>query len=303
LNIQTYLKGALFGLAAMSIWAAWSAITRLAVSTNLDAWDIAGLRFGVAGMVLSPIVVSRGLALERLGWPGLAIMLVGGGVPYVLLAAAGLRFSPAYDQGALNPGCMPLLVALLSRERLTRTRKIGLALIVAAVVTIIGGHAVDWSSARLGGDALFLAASLFWAGFIVVMRHARLDPLHAVALVTAGSLVGYLPVYLVWRGAHLMVAPLDEILMQAVFQGVLVTIVSLLLFGRAMTLLGASGAAAFGAGVPALSALIAVPLLGEWPSLVDWSGIGLISGGVYLASGGPLAPSWARARPRLRVLR
>jgi len=44
-----YLKGALFGLAAASIWASWSVITRLAVTTNLNAWDIAALRFGVAG--------------------------------------------------------------------------------------------------------------------------------------------------------------------------------------------------------------------------------------------------------------
>jgi len=40
--------------------------------------------------------------------------------------------------------------------------------------------------------------------------------------------------------------------------------------------------------VPALSALLAVPLVGEWPTRADWLGIVLISAGVYLASGGPL---------------
>jgi hypothetical protein len=35
-----YLKGAVFGLAAVSIWAGWSVMTRLAVTTNLSAWDI-----------------------------------------------------------------------------------------------------------------------------------------------------------------------------------------------------------------------------------------------------------------------
>ena len=75
------------------------------------------------------------------------------------------------------------------------------------------------------------------------------------------------------------------------FQGILVTIVSLLLYGRAVAILGASGGAAFGALVPALSALLAIPLLGEWPNETDWVGIVLISAGVYLASGGPL-PSW-----------
>ena len=77
------------------------------------------------------------------------------------------------------------------------------------------------------------------------------------------------------------------------------TIVCLLLYGRAVSNLGASGGAAFGALVPALSALFAIPLLGEWPSETDWFGIALISAGVYLASGGPLPSGKRRESPRL----
>jgi drug/metabolite transporter (DMT)-like permease len=72
------------------------------------------------------------------------------------------------------------------------------------------------------------------------------------------------------------------------FQGVLVTIVSLLLYCRAVAILGASGGAAFGGLVPPLSTLLAIPLLAEWPTETDWVAIVLISTGVYLASGGPL---------------
>ena len=66
------------------------------------------------------------------------------------------------------------------------------------------------------------------------------------------------------------------------------SILALVLYGRAVIILGASSGAAFGALVPALSALFAMPLLGEWPGATDWAGILLISAGVYLASGGPL---------------
>ena len=290
---STYLKGAVFGFAAVSIWAGWSVITRLEVTTSLDAWDIAALRFGVAGLLLSPILMRRGLARDRLGWLGLTAIIAGLGPPYALAAAGGLHFAPASDQGALNPGCMPLFVALIAAiilgERLSSARKLGLSLIVAGALIIVGGHAwsAAWSTSRTLGDALFLVAAFLSACFTVVMLQAKLDPLHAAALVSTGSLVAYLPICLVFFGTRLAQLPLVDITVQALFQGVVVTIVSLLLYGRAVVILGASAGSAFGALVPALSALLAIPLLGEWPNETDWLGIVLISAGVYLASGGP----------------
>jgi len=291
---SAYLKGAVFGLAAASIWAGWSVITRLAVTTRLDAWDVAALRFGVAGPLLLPVLMRRGLARDRLGWLGLAAIIAGLGAPYVLAAAGGLHFAPASDQGALNPGCMPLFVALIAAsvlgESLSGAGKLGLSLIVAGALIIVGGHAwsAAWSISRTLGDALFLVAAILSACFTVAMRQARLDPLHAAALVATGSLTVYLPVYLAFFGTRLAQLPLADFAVQALFQGVVVTIVSLLLYGRAVALLGASGGSAFGALVPALSALFAIPLLGEWPRETDWMGIVLISFGVYLTSGGQL---------------
>ena len=50
-------------------------------------------------------------------------------------------------------------------------------------------------AARSLGDALFLGASLLTAGFTVSMSRAKLDPLHAAALVSTGSLALYGPLY------------------------------------------------------------------------------------------------------------
>src|SRR5439155_20539899 len=89
---------------------------------------------------------------------------------------------------------------------------------------------------RSFGDALFLVAALLSACFTVVMRQAKLEPLHAAALVSTGSLVFYLPIYLALYGTRLAQLPLAEITVQAIFQGVLVTIVSLVLYGRAVAI-------------------------------------------------------------------
>jgi drug/metabolite transporter (DMT)-like permease len=303
----SYLAGAAFGLTAVTIWAGWSVLTRLAVTTNLDAWDITALRFGVAGILLSPVLARRGLALDRLGWLGLATIIAGVGAPYVLVAASGLRFAPASDQGALNPGCMPLFVALITTtmlgEQLSVTRKFGLSLVLTGAVVIVVWHASSgkaiWGASRTLGDALFLLASFLTACFTVVMRQVKLEPLHAASIVATGSLVFFLPIYFALHGTQQLIRlhP-GEIIVQVIFQGVLVTIISIVLYGRAVAILGASAGAAFGALVPALSALFAIPLLAEWPSEVDWISVILISTGVNLASGGPLPfPRPSTARP------
>jgi drug/metabolite transporter (DMT)-like permease len=83
-------------------------------------------------------------------------------------------------------------------------------------------------------------------------------------------LVIYAPIYLALHGIHLAETPVVYLTIQVIFQGIVVTIISPVLYGRAVVILGASGGSAFGALVPALSAVLAVPLLGEWPNTSAW---------------------------------
>ena len=210
----------------------------------------------------------------------------------VLLVNAGLLFAPAAHGGALFPGVMPLMVALLAaailKEAFTPQKTVGLALIVLGAIGIvwITGGAVG--TTQNIGHALFLAAGFVWACYTVAMRRARLDGLHAAAIAGVGSLVLYLPTYALIAGTSVFKAPPFDIALQAIVQGVLTAIVALLLYGRMVSLLGATGGAAFVAFTPAMTALMGIPILGEWPSAIDWVAIAMISIGVYAVSGGPL---------------
>ncbi|WP_426435802.1 EamA family transporter [Bradyrhizobium genosp. P] len=62
--------------------------------------------------------------------------------------------------------------------------------------------------------------------------------------------------------------------------------ISFWLYGRAVSILGASNGSAFAALSPVMTTLLAIPILGERPATSDWIAMLLISGGVYIASGG-----------------
>jgi drug/metabolite transporter (DMT)-like permease len=287
-----YTRGALYGLAAAGIWSGWIVMARLGVITSLTPWDIAALRFGVGGMLLVPYLWQKGLAIERLGWIGLTALVLGCGAPMVLAVNAGLLFAPAAHAGALFSGGVPLMVALLAapilHEPFTFAKKVGLALILAGVIVILWSAGGTIGTRQNIGHVLFLVGALLWGCYTVAMRRARLDGLHAAAIAAVGTLVLYLPVYAVVAGASLFKAPLTDIALQAFIQGFLAAIIALVLYGRAVSILGASGGAAFPALCPAMIAVLAIPILGEWPTAIDWIAIILISAGVYVVSGGPL---------------
>lgn len=289
-----YLRGALYALGAVSIWSGWIVVARLGLRTSLTPWDIAALRFGVAGFLLLPYVIGKGLAFDRLGWVGLAAIVLGGAAP-IFLANSGLLFAPAAHAGALFPGVMPLMVALLAaallQEKFTTTKKLGFALILPGVLAIAWGSGSEFGSLQNIGHLLFLGAGLTWAFYTIAMRKARLDGLHAAAISAVGSMLLYLPVFAVIPGTRIMEASWSDIGLQAFVQGFLTAIISLLLYGRAVSILGASRGAAFAALSPAMTALMAIPILGEWPRMIDWAAIGMISAGVYVVSGGPI-PRW-----------
>jgi drug/metabolite transporter (DMT)-like permease len=241
-------------------------------------------------------LIKKGLAVDRLGLTGLVAILLGGGAPMVLVANAGLVFAPAAHAGALFPGVMPLQVTILSAfllgEAFTVTKRIGFVLILAGAIGIVWGAGGSFGSRQNIGHALFLAAGLLWAFYTVAMRSARLEGLHAAAIAAAGALLTYVPVYSVVTGMPLLNAPWRDLVLQAFVHGLLTAVISLLLYGQAVSILGASSGAAFAALCPAMTALFGIPVVGEWPATIDWLGIILISIGVYFVSGGPMPVKW-----------
>jgi drug/metabolite transporter (DMT)-like permease len=295
-----FVIGAACALVAVAIWAGWLVMTRLGVTTTLTASDLTALRFAVAGVVLVPVVLRSGLAFNRLGWSGFMAIVIGAGFPVPLLTGVGLSFAPVAHASVFTYGIAPLIVACLAaiafKERLVPIRKAGLVLVGLGSLMIGGLGIANVDGQQTIGHVLFLTAACLWASYIVAIRRARLDGLHAASIAAVVSLLAYVPWYFIFAHNRLLEVRLTDLLCQALYQGVVTAVVSLALFGRSIMLLGASKAAAFVALAPVIAALMAIPVLGEWPTSLDWLAIGMITAGVYLASGAPV-PRWTAKIP------
>ncbi len=280
------------GLLAATIWGGFPVVTRMGVMHSLDPYDITAIRYTVAGLLLLPVFVRH--RLEGIGWHGALLLMAGAGAPYMLLAAGGLTRTPAAHFGVITPSCMLVFAVfgawLLLREQPDRARLTGVAGIVAGIALIAWEALLAAGSGLMTGDLMYVLAGLFWAVYTLACRYWRLQPLHAIAIVSVLSMLLYVPVYLFFAGPRLLQAPVSEVLMQGVFQGVLSGVLALLFYTRAVAVLGASRGAVFAAMVPASALLMAIPTLGESPSRLQWMGVALVTMSMLLALG-----LWRRA--------
>jgi len=284
----TALQGYVAALATVVIWAGFILLSRLGGKTGLTSWDIIALRLGTASLFLLPFCFSipRQTWLDRRLW----LMAGVGGLAFLVLVYAGFKLAPAAHGAILLPGMQPFLVTALAwvlmtavptRQRLLSLIPIALGVVCVAMPQFIGAHE---GPSTLVGDALLLGASVAWASYSVLVKKWAFDPWLLTRVVALGSAAVYLPVYLLALPKGLDTVPLSMLLVQGLYQGIGPTIVAMLLFLRAVAILGAERTGALVALVPVMAGLGAVPLLGE--PLTGWllAGLALVSIGAYASS-------------------
>jgi drug/metabolite transporter (DMT)-like permease len=287
--------GVMCGLAVALVWSGWSVATRFAVTTALGPLDVTFLRFGVSGLLLWPVLLRKGLGLARIGSVRMIVMLMGAGVPFMLLSSTGMQFAPAPHVATLMIGVMPIFVALLSvllfGEQFTKAQIAGLVVVVAGVLCI-GGHSVlfNRSSGEWRGDLLFMLAGLLFAGYSLAQRRSGISSWHATALVNVFSGLVFTPLYFLVFEPRLISAPWQDVAVQVLAQGIGVAILGLFFYAEAARRLGAPRAAVFGCLTPACSVLLSAPLLGEIPSSLTLVGVGLVTAGVVVVVMGARTP-------------
>ncbi|WP_137938164.1 DMT family transporter [Chitinivorax sp. B] len=279
------------GIAALAvtvlIWASFFLSLRAGARANLPPAELALVRFGPAGLVFLPVLISRWQRIVAVPKRYLLGMFAGSGLPYFLIAGLGMRHAPVSDGSTLIPGTIPLFVALLGgllyRQVTPRNQYLALAMIsIGASIMLAFNHG---SGDVLQGYGLFLLGSLMWANFTVCLRLSGLKPMEGGAVVSTGSLI----LLLVWillghLPTTLLAMPISSLAFHGLIQGLGVGLLSTLSYAYAITRLGAPRAAAAGALTPVLASILAAPLFGELPGMASLAGMAIITAGVALAS-------------------
>ncbi|WP_414451568.1 DMT family transporter [Burkholderia sp. 22PA0099] len=273
--------GLMWAATAILIWSGSLILLRLGVTTGLTAYDLTALRFGVAATLLLPVLVRGGIATDGPGLVGVLAMVALFGAPYVLLLSLAVKTAPAAAAGALNPGVMAIASVLLGRvrhaQRINPARWLGIGLTLAGIAAFVGT-----AGGLATGHFVLFATGLMWAAFAAFVRARRVPALRATALIAVGSAVLYLPVYLLALPVGILHAKPADVLLQAVFQGVLVTTVAVYAFGRSAELLGAEVGTSLPALIPAVTLALDTFVMGDTPRPWDVAAACLVTVGIAL---------------------
>ncbi len=285
---RSALIGYLALIVTVLIWSAWIVYTRQGMQHALPIPVIAFVRMLVPAVILAPLIWRAGIFGR--GHPfALFFCVLGAGLPHIFLSAMGLRYAGAADFSAVVLGAFPIFVAMLSAvlfgEKFGWFRMAGLVSTVAGVLAIAQNGLFSGDADVNFGHFLFLVVALNYAGYTLGFRRSGLTPFEATGLVAFWSLLIVLPFGLMPTIELVRSGYGGEIAFQAVLQGVVSNLIGLVTFSEGVRRLGASRSAAFTALVPVVATLMAIPVLGEWPT--GWAIVGVIfaSIGVVLASG------------------
>lgn len=291
--------GLAWGLLAAAIWAGYSVLARLGVKSGLSATDMTLLRFAPGALLMLPLLWRWGWRdLGGIGWTRGLIIAALAGPGFSLLFMTGLTLAPLAHGAVITPAAQMLaglvLAAALRQQALTRDSLWGAAFVLLGLLFMAGDSLGGEGRATLLGDVLFVLAGLCWALFGALSRQWGVDPLRVTGVVLVLSLGMFAPPFLLLADlGRLARADAGFVALQAVAQGLGAGLVAMLAYSRAAALLGSGRAGFFGALVPGAASLLAIPVLGEVPSALQWLGIVAVVCGLLIAFG---ALQWLRRR-------
>lgn len=263
------------GILGSMIWGAHSSVSVSGLRAGFDSFDIAAARVLGAVLGVLPIVLIRGKTVLP-PIPQILWLTLGAGVPFGLLNVAGLQFAPISHTGAISLGCVPLITAFVANrffgDRISLSHLIALGILLLALAVIWSAHPFEWI--HLLGDLCFFGSACLWASYGLNLRRWKLKSMQGVIAITLGSLP-----YLVWyffARERTFLSDLDQGILQVMYQGFIVGVLAVLVYGKVLELIGPMMGTMFLAVSPFLIPFMAFLILGDPIDIGDVTGLALV---------------------------
>ncbi|UTT71072.1 DMT family transporter [Arthrobacter sp. DNA4] len=276
-------------LGATLFWAKQLRGGRRAVH-SIDPLSLVFLRWAIA---LVPLLLIAQLVEKpcwrsvAAAWPWLLALSVCGLLGYNLLLYFALEHTDAFNASlinAFNPALITLAAAVFLRERLTPMAVVSVVMALTGVLIVIsGGNVGRLATAGFGtGKVLMVGAVVVWTAYTVVGRLApKIPPITATAVQAAVAVallapVRFAPGGLAFPGTG---SALASLLFIAIFPSVL----SYVLWNRALTVLPAAGAGVFLNLITVFTAVLTI-LAGQVHTAAQFVGGAIVVGGVIVTN-------------------
>ncbi len=292
-------QGYLSALVVVAIWTGFIVTSRMGGKSSLTPYDMIALRYSVAAFAILPFYLHYRPQL----WEWRKLLLCATGLlGFTLLAFNGFHRTLASHAGILMQGFLPFSVSVmayfLAGERPTRQRLTGLVLIFMGVAAMAydSFSGSDFTTTLLG-DGFMLAASLSWAFYTVLLRRWNFPPMECAIAVTVLAIVLYLPVYVLFLPKNIMDAPWQNLALHGFYQGILVAVVQMIFYTRAVSQLGATRLAMVTSTVPVLASVVAAIM----PQLNESLTTPIIIGLVFVMLGAYIGNRQPKSTPQLPI--
>lgn len=278
------------------IWSGNTVISKL-VMHEVAATQLALVRFslGVLGFHLPIFVIltRRAPAFDRREWLLLLLIGAGGAGTSVLFYTIGLSYSPATYSALIQmtgPPLTALMAWILFREILGWTRAFGsLLAFLGAAMLVTGGQLAEPQPLLLVGTAFLILSQAAWAIYILYGKPllAQRSPLLILAASHVLSLCSMWPLSLPLGGWDaLWEAPgwSAGVWFGVFYLAFVNTGLSQLMFSFALRDVSSAQAMSYTYLQPAMTAVMAMLVLGEQPTLLTVACGVVILGGIYLVN-------------------
>lgn len=274
-QLSPSVQGYIFTVITMLIWGSFSLLSRLSAKWHIQVWDILALHFGLAALILIPILIYKKDYHFLFDYRAMILALIGS-VGYCIFVYSGFFYAPVVHGVVLLNGLFPVFTAIMAylflKQPFDLNSKLSIA-IISITVLLMGGLMLLTGQRFNQGAIFFIGSAMCWAGFSILLKRWAFTAWQAMVSLAVWSAVLYLPMYVVWVTPQFSTVAWQHLMVQGLFHSVIVVIVATLSYAKAVEKIGVFKAGTIANIAPFAAAVLAVPLLNEPLNMVMLCGL------------------------------